>query len=58
MAEMGVVGRYAGPGARTDSPVGYLVDVRGQLTPRTVTARIRRILKETYGPPIRRIRST
>jgi Family of unknown function (DUF6236) len=40
--------------ARAASPVGYLLDIRDQLTPKTVTARIRRILRGTYGPPTRR----
>jgi hypothetical protein len=34
---------------RTDSPVGYLLDVRDLLTPKTLTARVRRVLQGTYG---------
>jgi hypothetical protein len=35
--------------ARTQSPVGFLLDVRDQLTPRTMTARIRKLLHGSYG---------
>jgi hypothetical protein len=31
------------------SPVGYLLDVRDQLTPKTLTGRVRKILQGTYG---------
>jgi Family of unknown function (DUF6236) len=34
---------------RASSPVGYLLDVRDLLTPKTLTARVRRILQGTYG---------
>ena len=36
-------------GAREASPVGYLLDVRDRLTPRTLMARVRRVLTGTYG---------
>ena len=35
--------------ARAQSPVGFLLDVRDQLTPKTVTAHVRKILRGTYG---------
>jgi hypothetical protein len=34
---------------RTSSPVGYLLDVRDLLTPKTLAARARKILRGTYG---------
>jgi hypothetical protein len=34
---------------RAGSPVGYLLDVRDLLTPKTLTARVRRVLRGTYG---------
>jgi hypothetical protein len=44
--------------AKASSPVGYLLDVRDHLTPKTLTARARKILTGTYGraqgPPVRR----
>jgi hypothetical protein len=35
--------------AKTDSPVGYLLDVRDHLTPKTLASRARKILTGTYG---------
>lgn len=35
--------------ARSASPVGYLLDVRDELTTKTVLSRARRIVKGTYG---------
>jgi hypothetical protein len=35
--------------ARADSPVGYLLDVRDRLTPKTLSARVSRVLRGTYG---------
>lgn len=35
--------------ARASSPVGYLLDVRDHLTPKTLTRRARKILTGTYG---------
>lgn len=35
--------------ARAASPVGYLLDVRDHLTPKTLAARIRKVLLGTYG---------
>lgn len=35
--------------ARADSPVGYILDVRDRLTPKTVAARARKFLRGTYG---------
>lgn len=36
------------------SPVGYLFDVRDQLTPRTIATRARKVLRGTYSPTGRR----
>jgi hypothetical protein len=38
---------------RAASPVGYLLDVRDRLTPKTVTTRVRKLLLGTYGRPTR-----
>jgi hypothetical protein len=35
--------------ARASSPVGYLLDVRDLLTPKTLTARVKKVLRGTYG---------
>lgn len=35
--------------ARSSAPVGYLLDVRDHLTPKTLASRARRILRGTYG---------
>lgn len=35
--------------AKADSPVGYLLDVRDQLTPRTLAGHVRKVLHGTYG---------
>jgi hypothetical protein len=35
--------------AKAQSPVGFLLDVRDELTPKTVTAHVRKILRGTYG---------
>lgn len=35
--------------AKANSPVGYLLDVRDLLTPKTLTARVRKVLRGTYG---------
>ena len=35
--------------AIASSPVGYLLDVRDQLTPKTLTGRVRKVLQGTYG---------
>jgi Family of unknown function (DUF6236) len=35
--------------ARASSPVGYLLDVRDLLTPITLAARVRKVLRGTYG---------
>jgi hypothetical protein len=35
--------------ARANSPVGYLLDVRDQLTPKTLASRARKVLRGTYG---------
>jgi hypothetical protein len=35
--------------AKAGSPVGYLLDVRDHLTPKTLAARVRKVLRGTYG---------
>jgi hypothetical protein len=35
--------------ARASSPVGYLLEVRDLLTPKTLTARVKKVLRGTYG---------
>ncbi|QNN53561.1 DUF6236 family protein [Nocardioides mesophilus] len=35
--------------AKVSSPVGFLLDVRDELTPRTLSARARKVLRGTYG---------
>jgi hypothetical protein len=35
--------------AKATSPVGYILDVRDQLTPKTIAARARKVLFGTYG---------
>jgi hypothetical protein len=37
--------------AKSNSPVGYILDVRDRLTPRTLPAYIRRIFRGTYSRP-------
>jgi hypothetical protein len=36
-------------GAKAGSPVGYLLDVRDRLTPRTIGSRVRKVLLGTYS---------
>jgi hypothetical protein len=38
--------------AKANSPVGYLLDVRDLLTPKSLAARVRKVLKGTYGQPM------
>jgi hypothetical protein len=35
--------------AKAKSPVGYLLDVRDYLTPKTLATRVRKVLRGTYG---------
>jgi hypothetical protein len=37
--------------AKANSPVGYLLDARDQLSPRTLADRVRMVLQGTYGRP-------
>jgi hypothetical protein len=37
--------------AKANSPVGYLLDARDQLSPRTLADRVRKVLQGTYGRP-------
>jgi hypothetical protein len=44
-------------GAKAASPVGYLLDVRDRLTPKTLATRARRLLRGTYGGQRRQTRA-